>query len=112
MKVRQIISMCVVPVKVRFKRSGKVAKTLVIVDNYSQGSFVKTSLLKELELQGINTFVTIKTLNRDFNYSTKAIEGLEVSNADGKKEDRISLPRMLSQNELLAESDILATSNT
>ena len=95
-KVNQIISMCVVPVKVRLKGSGSVVETWAMLDNCSQGSFVKTNLLDELKVQGINTSVTIKTLNGDFKHSTRAIEGLEVSNADRKKEEWISLPRMFS----------------
>ena len=96
LKVNQIISMCVVPVQVRLKGSGSVVETWAMLDNCSQGSFVKTNLLDELKVQGINTSVTIKTLNGDFKHSTRAIEGLEVSNADRKKEEWISLPRMFS----------------
>ena len=80
-----------------------------MLDNCSQGSFVKTNLQKELKVQGINTSVTIKTLNGDFKHSTRAIEGLEVSNADWKKEEWINLPRMFSQNELPTELDEIAT---
>ena len=34
-----------------------------MLDNCSQGSFVKKILLEELKLEGKNTTVTIKTLN-------------------------------------------------
>ena len=109
LKVNQIISMCVVPVQVRLKGSGSVVETWAMLDNCSQGSFVKTNLLKELKVQGINTSVTIKTLNGDFKHSTRVTEGLEVSNAYWKKEEWVSLLRMFSQNELPTELDEIAT---
>ena len=55
-----------------------------------------------MKVKGINTTVTIKTLNEDFKQSTRAIEGWKVSFAAGKNE-WISLPRMFSQNELPGE---------
>ena len=80
-----------------------------MLDNSSQGSFVKTNLLKELKVQGINISVTIKILNGDFKHSARRIEGPKVSNADWKKEEWISLPRMFLQNELPAELNEIAT---
>lgn len=55
-----------------------------------------------MKVKGINTTVTIKTLNEDFKQSTRAIEGWKDSFAAGKNE-WISLPRMFSQNELPGE---------
>ena len=64
-RMNQVISMCVVPVKVRIKGSQGVVTTWAMLDNCSQGSFVKTNLLEELRVSGIKTSVTIKTLNGD-----------------------------------------------
>ena len=62
-KFNQVISMCVVPVDIRHKKSNIVVRTLAMLDNCSQGIFVKTELLEKLEVEGTNTSVTIKTLN-------------------------------------------------
>ena len=47
-----------------------------MLDNCSQGRFVKTKLLEELKVSGIKTAVTIKTLNGDYKHSTIAVDGL------------------------------------
>lgn len=52
----------------------------------------------------------MKTLNGDFKHSTRANKGLEVSNADGEKEEGNNLPIMFTQNELPAVLDEIATS--
>ena len=54
-----------------------------MLDNCSQGGFVKTELLEELEVEGTNTSVTIKTLNGNQKHSSVAVDGLEVSNVAG-----------------------------
>ena len=41
-----VISMCVVPVKVKHKDSNFVYSTFALLDNCSQGCFVKASLMK------------------------------------------------------------------
>ena len=43
-----VISMCVVPVKVKHKDSNFVHSTFAMLDNCSQGCFVKASLMKTL----------------------------------------------------------------
>ena len=85
-RMNQVISMCIVPVKVRIKGSQGAVKTCAMLDNCSQGRFVKTKLLEELKVSGIKTAVTIKTLNGDYKHSsTIAVDGLEVTNVDEKK---------------------------
>ena len=41
-------------------------KTWAMLDNWSQGNFVKNNLVKEFEVHGINKSVTIKALKEDF----------------------------------------------
>ena len=45
-----MVSMCVVPVTVKHKNSSREVKTLAMLDNCSQGTFVKEDLLKKLKL--------------------------------------------------------------
>ena len=110
-RMNQVISICVVPVKVRINRSQGVVTTWAMLDNCSQGSFVKTNLLEELRVSGIKTSVTIKTLNGDYKHSTIAVDGLEVTNVDEKKGEGIKLPRVFSQDDLPAASDEIATAD-
>ena len=54
-KMNQVIRMCMVAVKVRSKISNTAVRTWVMLDNRSQGSFVKKTLLEELKVEGKST---------------------------------------------------------
>ena len=68
-KMNQIISMYVVLVKFRSKTSNTEVRTWAMLDNCSQGNFVKKTLLEELKVEGKSTTVTVKTLNGDCKHS-------------------------------------------
>ena len=53
------MSMCVVPVKVKYG-SSPVAETYAMLDSCSEGTFIKKGLLKELKISGRNTNITVK----------------------------------------------------
>ena len=55
------ISMCVVLLKIKHKDSSFVYSTIAMLDNCSQGYFVKVSLMKTLQSRGQKTSVTAKT---------------------------------------------------
>ena len=110
-RMNLVISMCVVPVKVRIKGSQGAVKRWAMLDNCSQESFVKTNLLEELEVSGIRTSVTIRTLNKDYKHSTIAADGLEVTNVDEEEGEWIKLPTVFSQDDLSAASDEIATAD-
>ena len=44
--VGEVISMCVVPVRLRHYNSWKEVKTFALLDSYSQGKFMKEWILK------------------------------------------------------------------
>ena len=54
-KMKQVIRMFMVAVKVRSKISNTEVRTWVMLDNCSQGSFVKKTLLEELKVEGKST---------------------------------------------------------
>ena len=108
-RMNQVMSMCVALVKMKIKGSQGVVKTWAMLDNFSQGSFVKTNLFEVLKVSGIQTSVTIKTLNGDYKHSTIAVDGLEVTNVDEEKGEWMKLPRVFSQDHLPAESNEIAT---
>ena len=44
----EVISMCVVPIKISHQNCKKIIRTYAMLDNCSQGSSVKQNLLKKL----------------------------------------------------------------
>ena len=59
----EVISMCVVLVRLRHCNSQKEVKTFALLDSCSQGTFVTEQILKELDVTSVNTSINIKTLN-------------------------------------------------
>ena len=49
----EVFSMCVVPVKVRHKNSDKEIMTFAMLDTCSQGTFITTSLMEQLNISSI-----------------------------------------------------------
>ena len=58
----EVISMCVIPVKVKYRDTNSVYSTFAMHDNCSQGCFVNSSLAKNLRIKGHKTSVSVKTL--------------------------------------------------
>ena len=54
--------MCVVPVKVGHKNFDKEIMMFAMLDTCSQDTFITTSLMEQLNISGIQTFINIKTL--------------------------------------------------
>ena len=103
--------MCVVPVKVRHKNSDKEIMMFAMLDTCSQGTFITTSLMEQLNISGIQTFINIKTLighQKEFSY---IVEGLSVSKAtmsDGNS-TWIKLPSAFSKKEIPVDTYEIAT---
>ena len=76
-----------------------------MLDNCSQGGFVKKTLLEELKVERKSTTVAVKTLNGDCKYRSLVVDDLEVANIERKQADVIALPRMFSQDDLPVASD-------
>ena len=76
-----MVSMCVVPVRVSHKQPNIVIKTYALLDSCSQGTFVTEEVLREMNLKGKGTTITMKTLNGEVTENSKVIEGLEVYNS-------------------------------
>ena len=58
-----IISMCIVPVKVKHKDGKDTIISYAMLDNCSQGSFIHDNLVKELGVHGMKTTLNLKTLH-------------------------------------------------
>ena len=58
----EVLSMCVVPVKIRHKNCDKEIVTFAMLDTFSQDTFTTTNLMEQLNISGIQTSINIKTL--------------------------------------------------
>jgi len=101
-----IISLCVVPVKIYCKT--KHIETYALLDNGSQGSFVKESIVDELNADGVSTTVTIKTLTGETSNHCKIVHGLQVSSTK-EHQPTLRLPPCYTQRELHVESEEVPT---
>ena len=104
-----VISMCVVPVKVKHKDPNFAYSTFAMLDNCSQGCFVKVSLIKTLQISGQKTSITVKILNGEENHTTFALEGLRGCSQLGLNQEWISLPKTYTRKDLPVDSWEVAT---
>ena len=76
----QVISMCVVPVRVKHSDSDKEVKTFELLNTCSQGTFVTEDLISKLAVSGVKTSINIKTLNGNQKQSSSSlVQGIMVS---------------------------------
>ena len=105
-----IISMCVVPVKLSYVKTKKEVSTLAMLDNCSQGTFLKQSIKDRLGVSGRKTDVIIKTLNGERSMESEVVTGLRVSKEiRGEKMQWLNLPAVYTRDELPADIDEVAT---
>ena len=79
----KLISMCIVPVKIKHGVNNKTATTHAMLDNCSQGSFILGSVVKKLGIHRIKTTMKLKTFYDEGSESTFAIEGFKVTGIHG-----------------------------
>ena len=77
--VGEVISMCVVQVRLRHHNSQKEVKTFALLDSCSQDTFVTGWILKEIDVTGVKTSINIKTLNGNQKVSSTLVGGKMVS---------------------------------
>ena len=75
----KVISMFIVPVKVKSAAQGKDVLTYAMLHNCSQGSFIQEALVKKRKASGRKTTLYLKTLNGERSESAIAIDGLQVA---------------------------------
>ena len=97
----EVISMCVVSVRLRHWNSHKEVSIFPLLDTCSQGTFVTDDLLKILELSGVRTSINIKILNGKKKVTSSLIEGLMISKQPLSKDKRIhwvKIPNYIQEN--------------
>ena len=105
----EVISMCVVPVKLRHGDSGETLKTYALLDNCSQGTFILERLLKRFGIKGRKTSINIKTLNGEVTNKSSMINGLKVASSRNSSEDWLELPDTYTKKYLPVGKEDVAT---
>ena len=73
-------SLCIVPVILSHPTSSKAIETYALLDNGSQGTFIRKDLIKQLQILGTtSTTLTIKTMTGERKETCLAVDDLEVS---------------------------------
>ena len=105
----EVISMCVVPIKISHQNCKKTIRTYAMLDNCSQGSFIKQDLLKRLGVDGQKLSLNLKTLTGEKSEETLMVDNLKVAGVNKMNNDWISLPKVYSKKTLPVEKDDVAT---
>jgi len=100
--------MCVVPVKVTHPDAKVEVSTFAMLDNCSQGTFMKEALRNKLGLDGRKTSITIRTLNGEENMESITLTRLKVA-SDVKGGEWLNLPATYTKRDLPADMEEVAT---
>ena len=105
----EVISICVVPVKLGHGDSGETLKTYALLDSCSQGNFILERLLKRFGIKGRKTSINIKTLNGEVTNKSSVINGLKVASSRNSFEDWLELPDAYTKKYLPVGKEDVAT---
>ena len=105
----EVISMCVVPIKISHQNCKKTIRTYAMLDNCSQGSFIKQDLLKRLGVDGQKLSLNLKTLTGEKSEETLMVDNLKVAGVNKMNNDWISLPKVYSKKTLPVEKEEVVT---
>ena len=78
----KVLSMCVVPVKVKCIKLKKEFRTYAMLNCFSQETFINTDLARKLKAE---TNIKMKTLNGEESEEIEAVCGLKVSKSSGER---------------------------
>ena len=80
-----------------------------MLDNCSQGSFIKQDLLKRLGVDGQKLSLNLKTLTGEKSEETLMVDNLKVAGVNKMNNDWISLRKVYSKKTLPVEKEEAAT---
>ena len=86
-----VISLCVVPIKVQYDNSGNVLETHAALDSSSQGTFILKTLINNLGVKGHRTSIPVKTLSGEVTNKAMVVKGLRVTSGNGDSHDWLEL---------------------
>ena len=106
----EIVSICIAPVKIRYVNKRKEVTKYTLLNNCSQGTFVREDVIHKLVASGTRTKITVKTLNGGQTHISTAVDGLEVaSNNKSINEQWIKLPKSYTTSDLPTDAKEVAT---
>ena len=105
----EVISMCVVPIKISHQNCTTTIKAYAMLDNCSQRSFIKQDLLKKLSVDDQKLSLNLKTLTGEKSEETLMVDNFKVAGVNKINNDRISLPKVYSKKTLPVEKEEVAT---
>ena len=106
----EIVSICIAPVKIRYVNKRKEVTKYTLMNNCSQGTFVREDVIHKLVASGTRTKITVKALNGGQTHISTAIDGLEVaSNNKSINEQWIKLPKSYTTSDLPIDAKEVAT---
>ena len=71
--------MCILPIDIYCDKTNSQVQTYAMLDNCSQETFIKESLINHLKISGLTTSITVKVLNGEEAVKAKAIKALKVA---------------------------------
>lgn len=80
----------IVPVRVKAQKGTKTVTTYAFLDQGSSATFVTESLIKQLNLNGRITKISLRTMGNESVVNTCIVTGLEVSSLDGSQFIKLS----------------------
>ena len=106
----EIVSICIAPVKIRYVNKRKEVTKYTLLNNCSQGTFVREDVIHKLVASGTRTKITVKILNGGQTHISTAVDGLEVaSNNKSINEQWIKLPKSYTTSDLPIDAKEVAT---
>ena len=108
----EVINMCIEAVWFGHKSSRKMVTRYAMLDNCSQGSFIKEEIIEELEITGRKLKLGLETLMGEKSEELAAVNVLIVSGiscSKGVPVEWIEVPKAYSRSFLPVERDEIAT---
>jgi len=106
------ISLCVVPVRLcHHERPNISIETFALLDNGSQGTFVRADVLNQLNVTGIKTSLSLKTIHGEQREDCFVVEGLQVKSLQSGRSESVPLPRTFTKSMLPVESEDVPTAD-
>ena len=103
------IGLCIVRVKISLKKDcNSSVETFALLDTGSQGTFIDEDVLQDLDVTGLDTTISVKTIHGERTDKCKAIEGLVVSPTFNDT-ICIPLPRTYSQSSIPVDDEDIPT---
>ena len=104
----KVISMCIVPVKVKHEDGKDTITTYAMLDNCSQGYFIHNNLVKELGFHGVKIILNLKTFHGKKTEITMVVEGVKVTGMSAD-DSLLSLPKLYTRMEIPVDKEEIPT---